>query len=85
MKDKHVAIKKLKGYSNNQGVLFVKSYEKYLYMNDHPKVAKIYGPCPQTGCIVMELCEKKIEYQKVHTLKDVMVIYMVMICPSIYK
>ena len=27
MKDKHVAIKKLKGYSNNQGVLFVKSYE----------------------------------------------------------
>ena len=54
-------------------------------MNDHPKVAKIYSPCPQTGCIVMELCEKKIEYQKVHTLKDVMVLYMVMICPLIYK
>lgn len=75
MKDKHVAIKKLKGYSNNQGALFVKSYEKFLYINDHPKVTKIYGLCPQTGCIVMELCEKKIEDQTVHTLEDLMIIY----------
>jgi len=44
-------------------------------MHDHPKVAKIYGLCPQTGCIIMELCEKKIGDQKVHTLEDLMVIY----------
>ena len=44
-------------------------------MNDHPKVAKIYGLCLQTGCIAMELCEKKIGDQKVHTLEDLMVMY----------
>ena len=60
----------------NQGASFVKLYEKFLCMHDHPKVAKIYGICPQSGCIVMELCEKIIGDQKVHTrLEDLMVIY----------
>ena len=44
-------------------------------MHDNPKVAKIYGLCPRTGCIVMELCEKKIGEQKVHTLEDLMAAY----------
>ena len=41
MKDKHVGIKQLKGYSNNQGAVLFKSYENFQYLNDHTKVAKI--------------------------------------------
>ena len=44
-------------------------------MQDHPKVAKIYGLCPLSGYVVMELCEKKLGDEIVHTLEDLTVIY----------
>jgi len=70
-----VAVKKLKGYSHSQASSFVKSYEKFLHMQNHPKIAKIYGLCPQSGYIIMELCEKNLGDEVVHTLEDLMVTY----------
>ena len=75
MNCREFAVKKLKGYSYSQASSFVKSYEQYLHMHDHPKVAKIHSLCPQSGYVIMELCEKKLGDEVVHSLKDLMVIY----------
>ena len=75
MNCREFAVKKLKGYSYSQASSLVKSYEQYLHMHDHPKVAKIYGLCPQSGYVIMELCEKKLGDEVVHSLEDLMVIY----------
>jgi len=65
---KKVAIKKLKGYSCNQGAAFVKAYEKFASMQSHPKIVTVLGLCPNTGCIVLEFCEKLIGDHKIHML-----------------
>ena len=75
MNCREFAVKKLKGYSYSQASSLVKSYEQYLHMHDHPKVAKIYGLCPQSDYVIMELCEKKLGDEVVHSLEDLMVIY----------
>ena len=75
MDGKKVAVKKLKGYSYNQGAAFVKAYEKFVSIPQHPKIATMFGLCPNTGCIVLELCEKHIGDHKIHTLEDLMSIY----------
>ena len=75
MNDKTVAIKKFKGYSCNQGAVFVKAYEKFASMQSHPKIATLFGLCPNTGFIVLEFCEKQIGDHKIHTLEDLMRLY----------
>ena len=75
MDGKKVAVKKLKCYSCNQGAAFVKAYEKFVSIPRNPKIATMFGLCPNTGCIVLELCEKKIGDHKMHTLEHLMSMY----------
>ena len=75
MDGKKVAIKKLKCYSCSQGAAFVKAYEKFVSIPHHPKIATMFGLCPNTGCIALELCEKQIGGHKMHTLEDLMSMY----------
>ena len=67
MDSKMVAVKKLEGYSCNQGATFVKAYEKFVSIPHHPKIATMFGLCPNTSCIVLELCEKQIGDHKIDT------------------
>jgi len=75
MDGKKVAVKKLKGYSCAQGASFVKAYEKFLSISHSSKVATMFGLCPNSGCIVLEYCEKQIGDHKVHTLENLMTMY----------
>jgi len=72
---KKVAIKKLKGYSCNQKAAFVKAYEKFVSVQSHTKTVTVLGLCPNTGCILLEFCEKQIRDHKIHMLGDLMRLY----------
>ena len=52
-----------------------KAYEKFVSIPHHPKIATMFGLCPNTGCIVLELCEKQIGDHKIHTLENLMSMY----------
>ena len=41
----------------------------------HPKITSVLGLCPKSGYVVLELCEKIIHNQTVHTLIDVLNMY----------
>ena len=43
------------------------TYENFLCMY-HPKITSALGLCPNSGYIILELCEKIIHNQTVHTL-----------------
>lgn len=69
-----LAVKRLKGYSVTYARTLVDTYEKFLYMR-HPKITSVLGLCPNSGYVVLELCEKIIHNQPIHTLIDVMNMY----------
>ena len=69
MNGKKVAVKKLKAYSLQYAPALVDAYEKYFHLQ-HPKVVKTLGLCPNAGLIILELCEKVLGDQTLHTLID---------------
>jgi len=75
MDGNRVAIKKLKGYSCAQGAAFVKAYENFLSMPHFPKVATMFGLCPNSGYVVLEFCEIQIGDHRIHTLENLMTMY----------
>ena len=52
----------------------VKAYEKSFFLH-HPKVVQTFGICPDSGWIILELCQMKLGTQNVHTLLDVITVY----------
>lgn len=74
IENQRLAVKRLKGYSPNHAQSLVDTYEKFLQMS-HPKVVSVLGLCPNSGCIILELCEKTVHSHTVHTLVDVMSLY----------
>ena len=74
MNDKQVAVKRLKGYAPQHAATLVKVYDQFFHLN-HPKVVAIYGVCPKSGFVILELCEKIIGDQTIHTLQDLMHVY----------
>jgi len=69
-----LAVKRLKGYSPHHARALVDTYEKFLQMS-HPKVVSVLGLCPNSGYVILELCEKLIHSYTVRTLVDVMNLY----------
>ena len=69
MNGKKVAVKKLKAYSLHFAPALVDAYEKYFHLQ-HPKVVQTLGLCPNTRLIIIELCEKVLAGQTLHTLMD---------------
>ena len=63
---KRVAVKCLKGYAPQHTATLVKVYEQFFHL-DHPKIVAIHGICPKSGLVVLELCEKIIGDQTIHT------------------
>ena len=74
MNGKRVAVKRLKGYAPQHATALVQVYEQFFHL-DHPKVVAIYGVCPKSGFVILELCEKIIGDQTIHTLQDLMHMY----------
>ena len=72
MNGKRVAIKHLRGYAPQHPATLVKVYEQFFHL-DHPKVVVIHGVCPKSGFVILELCEKNIGDQTIHTLQDLMI------------
>ena len=71
MNGKKVAVKKLKAYSSQYAPALINAYENSFHLQ-HPKVVKTLGLCPNTGSIILELCEKMLGGQTLHTLVDMM-------------
>jgi len=74
MSGKMVAVKKLKLYLPQQAPLLIDAYKKSFYMH-HPKVVQTLGICPESGWIILELCQMKFGGRTIHTLLDVMAAY----------
>ena len=74
MNGKRVAVKSLKGYAPQHATALVQVYEQFFHL-DHPKVVAIYGVCPKSGFVILELSEKIIGDQTIHTLQDLMHMY----------
>ena len=74
MNGKRVAIKHLRGYAPQHAATLVKVYEQFFHL-DHPKVVAIHGVCSKSGFVILELCEKIIGDQTIHTLQDLMNMY----------
>ena len=50
-------------------------YEQFFHL-DYPKVVAIYGVCPKSGFIILELCKKNHRRpDTIHTLQDLMHMY----------
>ena len=74
VENQRLAVKCLKGYSPHHARSLVDTYEKFLQMS-YPKVVSVLGLCPNSGCIILELCEKTVHSHTVHTLVDIMGLY----------
>jgi len=74
MDGKMVAVKKLKLYMPKQAPLLINAYEKSFFMH-HPKVVQTLGVCPESGWIILELCQMKLSGKCMHTLLDVIAAY----------
>jgi len=71
MNGKRVAVK---DYDIHHGATLVKVYEQFFHLN-HSKVVAIYGMCPKSGFVVLELCKKTIGDKTIHSLQDLMNMY----------
>ena len=69
-----VAVKKLKVYSSCHATSLVDAYTNAFLIN-HPKVCTTLGLCPNLGWIILELCQKTIGRETVHTLLDMMTVF----------
>ena len=74
IEDQKLAVKRLKGYLPNHARTLIDTYEKFLHLH-HPKVVSVLGLCPNSGCIILELCQKTVHSHAIHTLVDVMGLY----------
>ena len=74
IEDQKLAVKRLKGFSPNHARTLIDTYEKFLHLH-HAKVVSVLGLCPNSGCIILELCQKTVHSHAIHTLVDVMGLY----------